>query len=142
MGASRLGVLIGVLSGVSSGAVPRCFGMSFLGWMCWEALWFLTFLTKVFGCHRIPFDFRSRSRGQKNARPRAHFSQYSLALLVLTGWAPVPARPLNWCFFVLAPVLYSSGAFVIVMGALWPGLGSSSLAQLEERTSACRLACM
>ena len=118
MGASRLGVLIGVLSGVSSGAVPRCFGMSFLGWMCWEALWLLTFLTKVFGCHRIPFDFRSRFRGQKNARPRAHLSQYSLALLVLTGWAPVPARPLDWCFFVLAPVLYSSGAFAIVMGGL------------------------
>ena len=58
----------------------------------------------------------SRIRGKKNARPRVHIPQFFPVLLVLPGWAPVPVRPLNWCFFVLAPVLYSSGAFAIVMG--------------------------
>ena len=54
---------------------------------------------------------------RKNVRPRAR------SLSVLTGAAgsdrfcvPVLAWPLDWCRFVLAPVLYSSGAFANVMG--------------------------
>ena len=123
---------------VLSGGSPRCCGYSFLVG-CVGCCLLLTSPAKFLGA--VAFPFTSARLAGRKTRARAFTpSQYFLVLLVLLGWAPVPVRFWDWCFFVPAPVLYSSGAFAIVMGALWPGHGSSSLAQLETRTSACRLA--
>ena len=140
MGASRGGVLIWFFCQVLSGGIPGA--AVILSWLdVLACCLILTSLAKLLGAVAFPFTL-VRFAGRKTRARAFTPSQYFWVLLVLPGWAPVPVRFLHWCFLVPAPVLYSSGAFAIVMGALWPGHGSSSLAQLDTRTSACRLACM
>ena len=90
-------------------------------------------------CCIPPLLLAAPSRSEKRATARTPF-QHSLVLLVLTGCAPVTAWPLDWCRFVLAPVLYSSGAFANVMGGCCssPAMVQGSLAQLETEPVAGR----
>ena len=61
----------------SSGAVPRCFGTSLLGWMCWDALWPPPSLTKLLCAVASPTTLVSLSRAEKRAPARSHVTVLS-----------------------------------------------------------------
>ena len=106
--------------------------------------WLPTSLTEVLGAVAFPFTLVSLSRAEKRAPARS-------PVTVLSGtvgafWlAPVTVRSWNWCFFALAPVLYSPGVFESTAGAA--GLGTSTgsafeLVLLRARTGLVFVRCL